>query len=73
VDIDFIKSKDQNRSTIKPLSILGMLWLQTHFESDHWNALSSSKVTLNNSDAIDMAFDARAAGLSINSLIGISI
>ena len=42
-----------------------MLWLQTHFTSEDWVALSDGTALLNNTDATRLANDADCAGLKI--------
>ena len=46
-------------------SIHGMLWLQTHFEDDDWEALSRGAVGLLNDDATRLSQDASLAGLLV--------
>ncbi len=58
---------------IRPASIHGMLWLQTHFENEHWAALASNEVKLPNEDIKNLACDAKEAGLSLNYLPILSI
>ena len=53
---------------MRAASVHGMLWLQTHFESNHWEAIASEQVTLNKSNAAMLAQDAKEAGLIINSV-----
>ena len=66
MDIWFINSND--RIHVRAASVHGMLWLQTHFESSHWEAIASEQVTLNKSNADMLSQDAREAGLIINSV-----
>ena len=65
MDIWFINSND--RVHIRAASVHGMLWLQTHFESHHWEAIASKQVTLAKSNAQMLVQDAKEAGLIINS------
>ena len=53
---------------LRPESILGMLWLQTHFEVAHWEAIASKNVVLTDEDAKILSNDANKAGLTINYL-----
>ncbi len=53
---------------VRPKSVHGMLWLQTHFEDDHWEALASKLVTLPLEDAKALSEDAQSAGLTLNYL-----
>ena len=66
MDIWFINSN--KRVHIRAASVHGMLWLQTHFESNHWEAIASEQVTLSKSNATLLAQDAKEAGLIINSV-----
>ena len=70
MDIWFINSND--RVHVRAASVHGMLWLQTHFESNHWEAIASEQVTLNKSNAQMLVQDAKEAGLIINSIPEIS-
>lgn len=51
-----------------PGSVHGILWLQTHFESEHWDLLAEGQVIVNRSDAETLLFDASEAGLKLNPL-----
>ena len=53
---------------LRPESIHGILWLQTHFEDSHWEAIVSNKVILPIEDAKNLTQDAKAAGLRLNYL-----
>ena len=66
MDIWFINSND--RVHVRAASVHGMLWLQTHFESNHWEAIASEQVTLNKSNAQMLVEDAKQAGLILNSV-----
>ncbi len=70
MDISFIPF--DNQINIRAESVHGMLWLQTHFESTHWEAISSKKVLLSNQNAQMLSIDANKAGLIINSVQSIS-
>ena len=58
---------------LRPESVHGMLWLQTHFEDTHWEAIASRKVILPTKDAKELSHDANKAGLKINYLPSLSI
>tara|TARA_Y100001968_G_C19009000_1_gene549613 strand:+ start:235 stop:543 length:309 start_codon:yes stop_codon:yes gene_type:complete len=62
----------RNGTQIEPQSVHGILWLQTHFELDHWEAISSGLVIIPTKDAKMLAEDARKAGLSINFINSLS-
>ena len=55
-----------------PASVHGILWLQTHFESEHWELLSEGHVIVNRSDAETLMTDASQAGLTLNPLPSLS-
>ena len=42
--MDISLSNKRNGTQIKPTSIHGILWLQTHFESEHWELISNGQV-----------------------------
>ena len=58
---------------IRPASIHGMLWLQTHFEDAHWDALATSQVRLPQMDAEALSQDAKNAGKSLGHLSALSV
>ena len=59
----------QGESTqIHPLSVHGMLWLQTHFEDMYWEALAESRVQLPTENITILINDAKEAGLIISEL-----
>ena len=58
---------------LRPESVHGILWLQTHFEATHWDAIASRKVILHTEDAKELSDDANKAGLKINYLPSLSI
>ncbi len=58
---------------LRPESIHGMLWLQTHFEDSHWEAIASKEVRLPLEDAKNLSNDAKQAGLRINHVPSLSI
>jgi len=53
---------------LAPASVHGILWLQTHFESKHWELLADGRVTVSRTDAEELRQDATAAGLDVNTL-----
>ena len=71
MDICLIDSAEGTQ--LCPESIHGMLWLQTHFVNDHWDAIASKKVILSTTDAQDLTEDAQRAGLSINHLPSLAV
>ena len=57
---------------IEPKSVHGILWLQTHFESNHWESISNGLVIIPTKDAEMLCDDARKAGLNINFINSLS-
>ena len=47
-------------------SVLGLLWLQTHFESDTWELVCSGDVRISAASSLDLQRDASAAGLTVH-------
>ncbi len=58
---------------LRPESVHGMLWLQTHFEDSYWEAIASKEVRVSNEDGKELIKDAHKAGLNINYLPSFSI
>ena len=48
-----------------PRSPLGMLWLQTHFETESWDLICSGQARLTSSSCVQLSRDARRAGLAV--------
>ena len=57
---------------LRATSVHGMLWLQTHFESNHWESISSGLVIIPTNDAKMLANDAKMSGLNINFINSLS-
>ena len=72
MDICITNIDNQSNKSLIPLSIHGMLWLQTHFENDQWEALSNNKVIISEKDSKLLIEDANLAGVSIESMSNIS-
>ena len=72
MDICITNIDNQSNKSLIPLSIHGMLWLQTHFENDQWEALSNKKVIISEKDSKLLIEDANLAGVSIESMSDIS-
>ena len=64
--MDIILSEKRNGLQIEPRSVHGILWLQTHFESIHWESISNGLVIIPGNDAKMLSEDAREAGLNVN-------
>ena len=64
--MDISLSYTQNGTHIEPRSIHGILWLQTHFESNHWESICQGRVLISSKDAKMLGEDATLAGLNVN-------
>ena len=70
--MDISLSDKRNGIQIKPTSVHGMLWLQTHFESIHWEKISNSLVIIPSKDAQTLLKDATKAGINVNFIKSLS-
>ena len=70
--MDISLSNKRNGTQIKPTSIHGILWLQTHFESEHWESISNGLVMIPTNDAKMLGEDAHMAGLNVNFINSLS-
>ena len=73
MDICITNIDNKSNKSLRPLSIHGMLWLQTHFENSQWEALSENKVIISEADSELLIEDANLAGVKIESMSDISI
>ena len=64
--MDISLSNKRNGTQIQPTSIHGILWLQTHFESEHWESISNGQVIVPRQDAEMLGRDAQNAGINVN-------
>ena len=64
--MDISLSDKRNKIQLEPRSVHGILWLQTHFESEHWELISNGQVIIPAKDAEMLGEDAQKAGLNIN-------
>ena len=64
--MDISLSDKRNGTQIEPKSVHGILWLQTHFESEHWESLSNGLVTIPLKDAQMLGEDADKAGINVS-------
>ena len=72
MDICLINIDNNSTKSIQPTSVLGMLWLQTHFENDQWEALSNNSVVISQENSKLLIEDATIACLNIKSISTIS-
>ena len=70
--MDISLSNKQNGTQIEPISIHGILWLQTHFESNHWESISNGLVIIPTKDAQILTQDAELSGLNVNFINSLS-
>ena len=64
--MDISLSIERNGTRIEPISVHGILWLQTHFESPHWESISNRLVIIPEKDAQILMQDAKKAGVNVN-------
>jgi len=67
MDICLITIDNNLNKSLQPKSAIGMLWLQTHFENNQWEALSNSTVIISEENSQLLIEDATNAGLNNNS------
>ena len=70
--MDISLSDKRNGTQIEPMSVHGILWLQTHFESNHWESLSNGVVVIPTNDAQMLFQDAKQAGINVSFINSLS-
>ena len=73
MDICLVNIDNNLNKSLKPTSVIGMLWLQTHFDNNHWEALSNNEVIVSKENCKLLVKDATSAGLKIKSFSGFSM
>ena len=73
MDICLVTIDNNLNKSLHPKSVIGMLWLQTHFEDDQWEALSNSTVIISEENSKLLIEDASNAGLNIKCFSDISM
>ncbi len=73
MDICLVDVDNNSNKSLKPTSVIGMLWLQTHFEDNQWEALSNNQVIISKENSKLLVNDAISAGLNIKSFSGVSM
>ena len=73
MDICLVDIDNNSNKSLKPTSVIGMLWLQTHFEDNQWEALSNNQVIISKENSKLLVKDAISAGLNIKSFSGVSM
>jgi len=73
MDICLITIDNNLNKSLQPKTAIGMLWLQTHFENDQWEALSNSTVIISEENSQLLIEDAKNAGLNVECFSDISM
>ena len=64
--MDISLSGKRNGTQIEPKTVHGILWLQTHFESEHWESLIKGLVIIPTKVAQILGEDAAKAGINVS-------
>ena len=64
--VDLLLAPMESTNRLVPASAMGMLWLQTHFDDEHWDELSRGLVALSQGCSESLIADALEAGLKVN-------
>ena len=73
MDICLITIDNNLNKSLQPKSPNGMLWLQTHFDNDQWEALSNNTVIISEENSQLLIEDATNAGIDIKCFSDISM
>ena len=73
MDICLANVDNKLNKSIKPKTLHGMLWLQTHFDNEQWEALADDRVIISEIDSKYLTEDALLAGIEIELISDISI
>ncbi len=73
MDICLVTIDNNLNKSLQPKTAFGMLWLQTHFDDDQWEALSNSTVIISDKNSKLLIEDATDAGLKIKCFSDISM
>ena len=73
MDICLITIDNNLNKSLQPKTAFGMLWLQTHFDNDKWEAFSNSTVIISEENSQLLIEDATNAGLNIKCFSDISM
>ena len=65
MDICLANIDNNLNKSLQPKSVIGMLWLQTHFDNAQWEALSNNEVIISKENSKLLVEDATRAGLKI--------
>ena len=73
MDICLVNIDNKLNKSLMPTSVIGILWLQTHFDNDQWEAISNNEVVISKESSELLVKDATNAGLSIKSFSEVSM
>ena len=73
MDICLVNIDNKSNKSLHPTSAIGMLWLQTHFDNQEWEALSNNAVIISKENSELLVQDATHAGIKIESVSGVSM
>lgn len=62
---DLVLSEIQGGCRLLPQTVLGLLWIQTHFEASTWDLVCSGEVRISLPSSHALRRDAIAAGLQV--------
>jgi hypothetical protein len=65
LDTDLSLTAKGDSYQLLPRSVMGMLWLQTHFETSSWDLICSGAVRLKADSCDHLCSDALEAGLNV--------
>lgn len=63
---DLLLTAIERSCRLTPRTVLGMLWVQTHFETSTWDLVCSGNVRLSRHSSEALCRDAIAAGLQVD-------
>ncbi len=66
MDICLITIDNNLNKSLQPKTAIGMLWLQTHFENEQWEALSNSTVIISEENSQLLIETPRMQALMLN-------
>ena len=70
--MDISLSDKRNGTQLEPKSVHGLLWLQTHFESEHWDSIINGLVIIPSKNAEMLGEDAQKAGINVSFINSLS-
>lgn len=65
VVVDLAVAVVDRDARLVPLSVHGLLWLQTHFDASEWESVCSGQARLHTEGLSSLCRDARNAGLQV--------